>query len=593
MSTGSLKFLQESFHFQDLDDTGLLQLLRFHRQETYQPGQTILRQGTRPDGLYFILHGDVEISRSEKSGTFHIHTLSGGDIFGEAELWPSGRLAAVRHLSSVRRLATARTLSETTVLFWPMDPLLAFLQNHPPALERLKHASRSSWLAYQRHYSWLTEGETIHVLSRRHPVHLISGLLVPSILFLASIPLSLSGLQSQQTALLWIAIILGLMGMGWIIWRVIDYLNDFYILTNQRVIWLEKVAGLYERRQETPLQWVLSTGISSGVLGRFLDFGDIYIRTYTGQMVLTRVPSPQLVIDQMEERWHLIKQSQNEIDRDSMLQTIAERLAQSDAAPETGLPEFQPDHKTQINKGLDQWSFRTRFELEGVISYRKHWAVLLRDLFLPAALLTAVIVLVSLQVTGSLQVFSAERFFLFALPSIMIFSFWCVYRYVDWVNDIYQITPSQIVYIHKKPLGQEMRRVAPLENILGTEVSLKGIPGLVLKFGNVTAHVGTSEFTFTGVNNPNTVQQDIIRAQNAFLQQRSRNEQHQRQLEVVEWISAYHEETRSGQSENPNRSDPGNSLEEPRRESNHDHASSYDPGPGPAAEGPPGLPGDR
>jgi len=471
-----------------------------------------------------------------------------------------------------------------------MDPLLNFLQNHPAALERLKHASRSSRLACQRHYTWLTEGETVHVLSRRHPAHLGLGLLFPSFLFLASIPLSISGLQSQQTALLWIAIVIGLIGMGWIIWRITDYLNDFYILTNQRVIWLEKVAGLYERRQETPLQWVLSTGISSGILGRFLDYGDIHIRTYTGQMVLTRVPSPQLVIDQMEERWHLIKQSQNEIDRDSMLHTLAERLAQSDAAPETGASDFRTDHKQQKNIGLDQWSFRTRFETEGVISYRKHWAVLLGDLFLPAALLAAAVVLVFMHITGSLEAISAEGFYLFALPAIMIFAFWCIYRYI---NDIYQITPSQIVYIHKKPLGQEMRRVAPLENILGTEVSLKGIPGLVLKFGNVTAHVGTSEFTFTGVNDPNTVQQDIIRAQNAFLQQRSRNEQHQRQLEVVEWLSAYHEETRSGQPGNAYRSDPGNSLEEPKRESDHDHASSYDPGPGPAAESPPGLPGDR
>ena len=48
------------------------------------------------------------------------------------------------------------------------------------------------------------------------------------------------------------------------------------------------------------------------------------------------------------------------------------------------------------------------------------------------------------------------------LPIIL----WWVYQYLDWRNDIFQVTPDQILDIDKKPFGSEERRAAPLENIL-------------------------------------------------------------------------------------------------------------------------------
>jgi hypothetical protein len=127
---------------------------------------------------------------------------------------------------------------------------------------------------------------------------------------------------------------------------------------------------------------------------------------------------------------------------------------------------------------------------------------------------------------------------------------WWLYRYVDWANDIYQITAEQIVDVYKKPLAREERKVAPLENILGTEVDRKGLLGIMLNYGDVIANVGTSQFTFDGVFDPVSVQQDIVQAQEAFLESRAERERKKRQREMVELLDIYHDKyTNSSQDE--------------------------------------------
>jgi len=562
MKKTSYQALQQAYVFQDLTDTALQDLFQLQRQEIYQKGQAVLQEGTLTDGIYFIVDGEIELSRQGKEKPVPLFSLFGGDILGEVEFFFSDR-----------RTVSARAVSETIVLFWEKETFLNFIDLYPAAKQRLKYSAESRRLAFKLGFGWLAEGEVIHTLARRHPLHLVQGLILPVVLLFASILLAIHSAQNQLPPLLWIAIFMGITGAGWIIWSILDFFNDFFILTNQRVIWLEKVIGLYERRKETPLQWVLSTGVNATFFGRLLGFGDIHIRTYTGQMVLTHVPDPPFFIDQLEELWRLLKQLQDEVDRDAMLTTIAQKLGSTaDEDQEYNLTAGEAGIKTDPEIGLDQWSFRTRFESEGVISYRKHWAVLLRGLFLPVILTMITVTLVILRISGSLTIFNDERFLLYTLAMIFVFLFWTGYRYVDWANEIYQITPTQIIDIHKKPLGQETRKVAPLENILGTEVNQKGILGLLLNFGDVTTRVGTSEFIFEGVLNPNAIQQDIVRAQNAFLQRRNKTEQHQRQMEVVEWLSAYHEETQIGQS----------GSEEPQSEKENDTSSSDHSGPGAA-----------
>ena len=107
------------------------------------------------------------------------------------------------------------------------------------------------------------------------------------------------------------------------------------------------------------------------------------------------------------------------------------------------------------------------------------------------------------------------------------------------------MSPNHILEVYRKPLGREVRRAAPLENILSTEVDRRGIIGLILDFGIVRVNVGTEQLDFEGVFHPGIVQQDIVRAQEAFIAQRREGEQQQQRREMIEWLGAYHEEIAS------------------------------------------------
>jgi hypothetical protein len=134
---------------------------------------------------------------------------------------------------------------------------------------------------------------------------------------------------------------------------------------------------------------------------------------------------------------------------------------------------------------------------------------------------------------------------LFGSLGLLLAGSWWAYQFADWANDIYQISPTHILDVYRRPLGRELRRAAPLENILSTEVDRRGLIGLLLDFGDVRVNIGAEQLDFEGVFHPGAVQQDIVRAQEAFLAgQRVANERERRD-EMVEWLGAYHEEIAS------------------------------------------------
>jgi flagellar basal body-associated protein FliL len=76
-------------------------------------------------------------------------------------------------------------------------------------------------------------------------------------------------------------------------------------------------------------------------------------------------------------------------------------------------------------------------------------------------------------------------FIVLALLGMIIIVLWLLYNFVDWRNDIYQVTAEQIWDIERKPLGKEEKRSAPLENILSIEYERLGLIGLLFNFGTV------------------------------------------------------------------------------------------------------------
>jgi hypothetical protein len=121
---------------------------------------------------------------------------------------------------------------------------------------------------------------------------------------------------------------------------------------------------------------------------------------------------------------------------------------------------------------------------------------------------------------------------------------WAAYEYIDWANDLYQVTPDQILALHRKPLGDEERRSAALDNILSLEYDRPSFLARMMDFGTVKATVGQVSFTFDEVSDPIHVQEDIFRRMEAKQKKAAQLQHSMRSREIADWIETYHHMTR-------------------------------------------------
>ncbi len=534
-----LAVLRQAHFLRDVSDEELESLAASLTRREFAEGDTVLRQGAAADALYFLGSGTVEVLReSPAKVASRPARLVAGDTLADYEL-----------LFRQPLQTSARAVTPAVVYRWDRNTLGAFLRTHPSALASLRFAAQSRRLAQRQRFRWLEPDEVVYALARRHPLLLAQGLLLPALLLAAAVAL----LVSDSAGLRWLGGGLGVVALALAAWQWIDWTNDYYMVTNRRAVWLEKVVGLYDSRQEAPLRMVLSVSVATEVVGRLIDYGDVTVRTYTGKIVFRSVSNPEAMAAVIEEHWRRMQSQDQQADRQAIEQVLQERLeTPAETAPPARLPSAALPAPTR-STGLDRWTFQVRFEDKGVITYRKHWAVLLRATFAPAVLILAVAGFLGARLSGLVLGIPSAATLAGGVLVLVPLCLWWLYQYVDWVNDVYQLTADQILDIYKKPLAREERKVAPLENVLGTEVERKGLSGLLLNYGNVIASVGTTEFVFEGVFDPSGVQQDIVRYQEALFERKKTGDRQRRQEEMVEWLSAYHREV--GQREAGRRSD--------------------------------------
>src|SRR3990172_13224389 len=140
-------------------------------------------------------------------------------------------------------------------------------------------------------------------MARRHTIRLIQALIGPVLSLLVPTLLLLWGVVTGATTPIVLAIIASIGIAAWGVWNAIDWSNDFYLVTNQRVVWLEKVIGLYDSRQEAPLSTILSVGVETDMFGRMLDYGNVIVRTFVGRIPFHYVTHPQQAAHMIEEYW--------------------------------------------------------------------------------------------------------------------------------------------------------------------------------------------------------------------------------------------------------------------------------------------------
>lgn len=495
-------------------------------------GAVIFKEGDAADFFYFILEGTVRTSRyvAQVGQVQQISELTIDDHFGEEVLendWP--------------RQVNAETAAPVKLARLSVPQFVALLDLFPPLANRLQLILDSYRLQLKTRFDWLNPNETIYFVARRHTLFLFL-MIIPPILTVMTVILAfgLWFLSTQAAAGLFLMALFVALGLAWLVWNYIDWSNDYYIITDERVVYQERVVLFYNSRQEAPLSAIQSTTINTTLWGRWLGYGNVSIRTYIGTILFRSIANPEQVQTLIQERQLHAQYFSTHTETKKIREKIDKRIREGPEQP-TLPPVGKAQQKPDPMRAFLSTMFHLRYEYAGSITFRTHWFILLKKTFVPGFLLFCLAGLTLYNVLNRFALLSIQGTCgIFFFLGLIVFGWW-FYQYLDWHNDIYVITPDQIVDVNKKPLGKEERQAAPIKNILSIEYKRLGIIGLLLNFGTIFIRVGDQQLTFDQVFNPAEVQRELFhRLSRKNFEERSRQiaEEEKR---FADWFAIYND----------------------------------------------------
>ena len=555
-ATQNFKIFSSIYLFFELDDNETQSIIQEFEVIQIDKNQIIFSENDFAKYFYIIESGKVQITQRISSEKSIIDYFGSGECFGEGDI--------VRRKD---RSAQATTVEPTKLFILEREHLERLLINRPNIRRNIISVSESRSLAKKVNINWLQKDEIIYLVSRKHELLFFKSLIMPSLLGLASIPLFLVSTLSASSFMTTLSLILTALcasfSILWGVWNWLDWSNDFYIITSWRVLWSEKQIGIYQTNREVHLNTILAMNVITNLLGRWLGYGNVEVRTYTGGILMKFVGQPNLFVSFIKNAQTNSQKNEIVEERKAMSAAIRKKFGINEN--ETGISEISKNKSGQYVDPNEQKKksffrkeftnfFKVRYESGGVITYRKHWLVLAKKIGLSTLLLVALFgltVYLLVNYLSSTKIFVSYALWIITLSFFYLIAIlWWFYQYLDWSNDIYRLSPTQIFDIEKKPLGKEDKKTAPLDSILGIEHTRNGIVELIFNFGKVIITVGQTKFVFYDVFNPGQVHQDVsdyIIAQNKRKLKAAdvREREH-----MVEWLEAYHQEVNKNDDQN-------------------------------------------
>ena len=524
-------YLHDHFLFKYLSDEELGQILPLFKPISLSEGEVLYRSGFPGRNFFLVVAGKV-LLEDQAQNRLVINTQG---HFGSQDL----------HTGKARSV-TALALEETTLLAVNRRGYFALLSAFPSIKSRLSAMKMSERIFQGNEFPWIGDEEIIRFIDRKH-VNVLYGQLLLPLLFLILAIVGAVLLRVNVSIFLAITIVIAAL---WGIWLWLDWKNDFYLVTSDRAAWVEKVIWLHDQRREVPLQSILSVNISTSQFQRLFGYGDVIIRTYTGNIPMRNTAHPEILVDLISDAQARARALARQTDRENINQAIRNRLSQESAEnPLNDEPEYTDlimDGGPQLTESITPLQefinlFRARYELNGVITYRKHPFILLKNSWWLWLLFVSLLVGFFARMVALISWPSLEILVL----SLGVNLLGLAYAFADWANDRFQITDQQVLDLDKKPFGRETKRSALLANILSLDYRRENIIQRMFNYGTVAINVGDTQLDFEHVSRPVSVQNEIFERYNAVIRENELAESRRRRDDMVEFLAAYHEENKN------------------------------------------------
>lgn len=519
--------LRELALFRGLSEAQVEEIAARLHEHRLPANKLLYSPGDRAENFYILVSGKLlnqDVQDGTRTGEY---LLEPGDPFGAEAL-----------LSASDRQAAVSALQDTQLLYLTKRDFLWMVEQFPDVRESLQHLLAGRQLLAQIEFNFLQPNEVVHFVARKHVGYLWFRLSRAMLLAIAGMlafyfAIGFAGGMQFYTVMAGGLLLCAAVALG--IWEALDWRNDYYLITNLRIVWLEQVLLRSSSRIEAPLANIQAVNVHTTLMGRLLGFGDIVVRTITGTVLMPSVGAPMLTKHLIEDHAARSKKLGRQARHDTIRSAVRESLGLETAnAPTPAAPAL-----TLVDTTERFSLFKTRTVQGDSIIYHKHWFSLLSSLALPAIFALAVLIGVPFVFGGfpSNGLGWLISFLAFTAPLAFI-----IYRYLDWQNDVYVVTPDALIDTEKKPLGSEVTKSAPMANVLSLENHKETLVGLLLNFGVVRIKVGDTSLDFENVANPAQVQQDIFGRMEAMKAKVERNQADEERKRMTEWLRVYEQE---------------------------------------------------
>lgn len=542
-----------------------------------------LSQGVSDDQLFMISQYTTTIYLKEGESPLHIEMgdeqffiVASGKIRATflrshrsaytSILRPGDFLGAEKLLFGQTSLDSTVAIEPTVLLSIGTNQLAEILRNTPQLRDNLKERAKIYRLRQNKHFSWLTETERVELITRKHPIVLLISFFRPlglgwlGVLFLWLATLTQDSALSTTSN--WLGN--GLMGFAflWALERFLIWSIDFYIVTDQRVVWQEQVLGLYDSRIEIPMAMVMPPKLMQGRYERILGFGDVFAmtdRTPIDYQVyihidLLDIPFPERIqghIEHYRQQANLRANTDEDASIESVLSQYLEQKPRGER-PSITLPSTEATSKKKLPVSLRlSDTFKTRLEDGKTITYRKHWIVLFRKVWLPTLLSLIVLGLLAFllqqRVTNqigypSILTIICAGFIFYTIPVL-----WWIYQVLDWRNDIYQLAEDKLLDIERKPfIGQVISKPFLLSKIRSLDFDRVGFLERLRNSGCIFIGTVDDKLVFNGVHEPDRIMREIYARIYSIRQKSKATAMRNNQESAAKIVVAYHRRSTRG-----------------------------------------------
>ncbi|MGH2536092.1 MAG: cyclic nucleotide-binding domain-containing protein [Candidatus Promineifilaceae bacterium] len=548
--TPTEEFLKGLELFSGLEEEELEALAEIAAEYRVPAGAVVAYQRDVADCLYVVVGGRLYAAQVDEQGiTRDARAYAEGDYFNDVWLFTPGT-----------HQTTVKASQDSRLLIIEQGPFLAFLDAYPGALDALQltpsaaEAAGGSSLARParpiRTLSLLPE-ETVLYHSRRSRWLLaikVAGPLLGALFAIVAVGL-LIGYQSGGALLLAGLPSLALIGLAAVQW--VDWLNDYFAVTNKHVIHREyHLLRFHALVNKTPLDQIQSVEVERpNVLAMLTNTGTTRVTTASSRGVIyfDYIDEPQVVCDAI----NTLREEVRAMDAGRAQALMRRSLegyfqASPPLEPVAADEELVEEAPAAAGAYRSPWAaFRraisSRVETGPVITYRKHFFTLVQRAWLPA--------LISLALAAGVMLVPSVQVAVALLVALFLAGGWLIWRFEDWRNDTFQVTDRYVIDIDRRPFGfGESRKQADLGNVQNVNANKPGLLASVFNFGNVVIETAgaSANITFERVVNPNLVQSDIFSRRDLFRQRQRVQEGEQRRKEYAVMLDVYHQAQEQG-----------------------------------------------